>query len=365
MAALSMATVTEHKNPGCGRMGVRECGFTVVGFSIGQNVMSTGPGVSRRVSWRAVFAYGGAVAMTPYLLIKIFWIAGALSGLLPGTEHMSVTAFVVLNLVTAGMAAAGIALSLALIRPWGERIPAFVVLSCAWIGCGFLLPMVPYAVVDSLISAGNRASGGASPGIPAWEASLIEFSFLGMGVCLAVALPFYLRARWPAAFAGRIEDRVGARSRFPGHRPGTVMIALTGTLIVGVLDLYWAAGGTIGLRYPEARELAWRLQNGNTALWSIAGAGSLWIIARARPSIPAWIPFSAGWLVSGFLVAWGCWKLPFVMYQAASPDPGTPWPERLDVAAAQFLLGAVSGSAMLGAVLRAYRTRRPEPVATH
>jgi hypothetical protein len=229
-----------------------------------------------------------------------------------------------------------------------------VVLSCAWIGCGFLLPMVPYAVVDSLISAGNQASGGASPGMSAWEASLIQFSFLGMGVCLAVALPCYLRARWPAAFAGRIGDGGTA-----GYRPGVAMTALAGTLIVGVLDLYWAAGGTLGLLHPQARELDWRLQTGNTAVWSLAGAWSLWVIARARPPMPAWIPFSAGWLVSGFLVAWGCWKLPFAMYQAVSPDPGTPWPERLDVAAAQLLLGAVSGGAMLVAVLRACRPRRP------
>ncbi|MEU4220626.1 hypothetical protein [Actinoplanes sp. NPDC026623] len=292
--------------------------------------------------------------MTPYLLIKIFWVAGALSGLLPGTEHLSVAAFVALNLVTVGMAAAGIALSLALIRPWGERIPAFVVVSCAWIGCGFLLPMVPYAVVDSLIPAADPASGRASSGMPAWEAWLIQFSFLGMAVCLAVALPLYLRARWPAAFAGRIGDGGTARRLIPGYRA-----AVAGTLMVGVLDLYWAAGGTIGLRYPQARDLAWRLQTGNAAVWSIAGAWSLWVIARARPSMPAWIPFGAGWLVSGFLVAWGCWKLPFAMHQAVSPDPGTLWPERLDVAAAQFLLGAVSGAVMLAALLRACRTRPP------
>ncbi|TWG12551.1 hypothetical protein FHX34_105418 [Actinoplanes teichomyceticus] len=34
-----------------------------------------------RVPVRAVFAYGAALAMTPYLLIKISWVTGALSGL--------------------------------------------------------------------------------------------------------------------------------------------------------------------------------------------------------------------------------------------------------------------------------------------
>ncbi|WP_432987157.1 hypothetical protein [Dactylosporangium sp. CA-233914] len=305
-----------------------------------------------------VFAYGAALAMTPYLLIKISWVVAALSGLLPRAEHLSVAGFVVLNTVTIGMAAAGIALALALVRPWGERIPALVVLSCAWIGCGFLVPMTPYAVLDTLLSAGDEASGSEASVMPSWEASLIQVSFLGMSVGLAVALPFYLRARWPAAFAGRVGDGTAAVRPSGAYRPGAAMIALVGALVVGMLDLYWAAGGTIGLRHPAERELTWYLQAGNTGIWSLAGAWGVWVIARARQAVPLWIPVSVSWLVSGFLVAWGCWKLPFAVYQAVGSEVDTVWPEHLGVAAAQFLISIAAGTAMLSTVLHAYRARQ-------
>jgi hypothetical protein len=308
----------------------------------------------RDVSVRAVSAYGAALAMAPYLLIKISWVIGVWSDLLPRPEHWSVAGFVVLNTVTIGMSATGIALALALIRPWGERIPGVVVLSGAWIGCGFLVPMIPYAMLDTLVSAGNDASGTDTSVMPGWEGSLIQTSFIGMGVGLAVALPFYLRARWPAAFAGRVTDGRPADV----FRPGRTMLALGGTLVVSVLDLYWAAGGTIGLRHPAARELTWHLQAGNAAIWSLAGAWGVWVLARGRPAVPLWIPVSAGWLASGFLVAWGCWKLPFAVYQAVEPETGTVWPEQLGVAAAQFALSVVAGAAMLSTVLRACRARQ-------
>jgi hypothetical protein len=322
------------------------------------NLVSAGRTASRRVPARAVFAYGAALAMTPYLLIKVSWVVGAVFGLTPRDEHLGVAGVVALNTVTIGMAAAGITLALALVRPWGERIPAFAVLSCAWIGCGFLVPMLPYAVLDSLISTGGSSSASADSVLPAWEYALLEVSFLGMGVGLAGALPFYLRARWPAAFAGRLGDGTAAVRPAGAHRPEATMIALVGTLVVGGLDLYWAAGGTIGLLHPEARELGWYLQTGNAAIWSFAGAWGIGVLARARPAVPLWIPMSVSWLVSGFLVAWGGWKLPFALLQAAGVDVGVVWPERPGLVAAQFVLSIVAGTATLGVVRQVYRARR-------
>ena len=160
--------------------------------------MSSGRNSGRRISVGEVAGYGAALTMTPYLLIKVSWVVGALSGLWRRTDQLSVAGFVVLNVVTIGMAATGIALALALVRPWGQRIPAFVVLSCAWIGCGFLVPMIPYMLLDTLLTrAGTSAPEPSS--MPAWEGPLIEVSFLGMALGLAIALPFYLRGRWPAA----------------------------------------------------------------------------------------------------------------------------------------------------------------------
>ncbi len=295
--------------------------------------------------------------MTPYLLIKISWVVGALFGLFPRNERFSVAGVVVLNTVSIGMAAGGIALALALVQPWGERIPAFVVLSGAWIGCGFLVPMLAYATVDTLLSAGSETPAGQASVMPGWEYSLIQVSFLGMGVGLAVAVPLYMRARWPAAFVGRIGTEATAVPPNWSSRRAAALIAMVGAFVVGVLHLYWAMGGTIGLGHLAAREATWYLQTGNTGIWSLAGAWAGWIVARGRPAVPLWIPVGLSWLVSGFLVAWGVWKLPFAVVQILGVDVGAVWPERLSVAIAQMMLGVVAGVGMLLAVLDLYRSR--------
>jgi hypothetical protein len=329
--------------------------------------VSAGRNEGRRISVGTVAGYGAALTMTPYLLIKISWVVGALSGLLPRTDDLSVAGFVVLNMVTIGMAATGIVLALALVRPWGRRIPALAVLPCAWIGCGFLVPMIPYMLLDTLLSTGASTSDSDSSIIPAWEGPLIEVSFLGMGVGLAIALPFYLRGRWPAAFAGRVTRGGAGVSPSEAHKPRAAMIGALGAVVVGALSLYWASGGTIGLRHPGARELGWYLQVGNSGIWALAGAWGVWVLLRARSAMPLWIPVIVSWLASGFLVAWNCWKLPFALYLAIEPDVGTVWPEQLGVVAAQFLLSIAAGIAILITIVRTYRRRqslsesRPSP----
>ncbi len=320
--------------------------------------MSTGRTGRRRSSIGEAAGYGAALTMTPYLLIKMSWVAGALSGLLPRTEQLSVAGFVVLNIVTIGMAATGIALALALVRPWGQRIPALAVLSCAWLGCGFLVPMIPYMLLDTLLSTGGATSGPESSTMPSWEGPLIEVSFLGMGLGLAISLPFYLRGRWPAGFAGRVRRGDASVGPSEAYQPRLAILAVLGAVLVGVLNLVWAVGGTIGLRHPGARELDWYLQAGNSGIWSLAGAWGVWVLLRARSAMPLWIPVTVSWLASGFLVAWGCWKLPFELYLSAGSEVSTVWPEQLGVAAAQSLLSIAAGTAILRTVLRNYRARR-------
>lgn len=141
-------------------------------------------------------AYGAALAMTPYALIKISWVVGALAGLLPIGDGFRLTGWLVLNTATIGMAGIGIAMALALVRPWGTRIPGPLVVFVAWVGTGFLVPVLPFAVLDSLLGLSDgepRSEDDPGPAMPGWEAALIQISFVGMGLGLAVALPAYLR----------------------------------------------------------------------------------------------------------------------------------------------------------------------------
>lgn len=79
--------------------------------------------------------------------------------------------------------------------------------------------------------------------MPAWEGFIIV-GFVGMALGLAIALPIYLRERWPRALEGRL----------PAGLPGPAFIvppylfrtALIGSLASGVEHLYSGAGGSVG-----------------------------------------------------------------------------------------------------------------------
>ncbi|MFD8939586.1 hypothetical protein ACFV0R_30785 [Streptomyces sp. NPDC059578] len=299
-------------------------------------------------------AYGAALALAPYLLIKVSWVVGSLLGLLPVGAGFGKAEWVVLNSATIAMAGVGIAVALALVRPWGMRIPGAPFVFCAWVGTGFLVPVLPYAVLGSLLgSADDRRETGTDPGpsMPGWEAALVQFGFVGMGLGLALALPAYLRRRWPDAFVGRLGQ--GGRDAF-GVPPWVVVVGAT----VGLVWLYWAVGGTVGVARPGERDLAWNTLSGLLGLWALVASVATWAVLRGRPAgIPRWGPMALGWLGSGSLFAWSGWKLPFTLYLAVAQPADAALPENLALAAVLHLAAVGAGAAMLRALVRA----RPAP----
>ncbi|MGW7004253.1 hypothetical protein ACWGCW_15900 [Streptomyces sp. NPDC054933] len=297
-------------------------------------------------------AYGAALVLTPYLLIKVSWVVGSLAGLLPTGAGFGKTGWVVLNTATIGMAGIGIALALALARPWGMRIPGAPLTFCAWVGTGFLVPLLPYAVLSSLLeSAGGKPQQGGGddgPQMPGWEGALVQISFVGMGLGLAVALPAYLRRRWPDAFAGRVGDGGdGLRSMPP-------WMAVVGAAL-GLIWLYWAVGGTAGVAHPAERDASWRLLAGVDGLWALVASAATWTVVCARPArLPCWFPKALGWLGSGSLFAWSGWKLPLTLYVAVASPVGTVLPENLAVAVVLHVAAVGTGAAMLWTLVRAH-----------
>ena len=254
-----------------------------------------------------IAAYGAALALTPYLVIKVSWVAGALAGVLPTGDGMRTSEWVALNLATIVMSGVGIVVALALVRPWGLRLPARLLVAGSWIGAGFLVPLLPYAVVGLVdIDAGS---------MPVWEAALIQAGFVGMGLGLAVALPAYFRRRWPDAMTGRIGDR-----RLDGPLVGWSVAAAAGLAAIwtyAALD----SGMMLGLLF---------------AAWALAAAVAVWCLVAGRPSsAPRWIAMTVAWLGSGSLFAWSAWKLPL----SSLVDTGAPvW---------TFVVGILVGAVML------------------
>ncbi|MGP4018780.1 hypothetical protein [Saccharopolyspora sp. 5N708] len=296
-----------------------------------------------------VAAYGAALALTPYLLIKVSWVIGSLLGLLPVGTGFGKVEWVVLNSATIAMAGIGIAVALALVRPWGMRIPGAPLAFCAWVGTGFPVPVLPYAVLSSLLGSadGNPDSGrDAGPSMPIWEAALVQIGFVGMGLGLAVALPTYLRRRWPDVFAGRLGDGGGGSPRVP---PWMVVVGAA----VGLIWLYWAVGGTAGVAHRGERDLNWHVLSGVFGLWAIVASAATWTAVRGRPAgVPRWIPMVLGWLGSGSLFAWSGWKLPFTLYLAVAQPADAGLPENLALAAVLHLAAVVAGATMLAALVR-------------
>ncbi len=304
-------------------------------------------------------AYGGSAAMAPYVVIKVSWVAGSLLGLAPVGAGFGLAEWVVLNTVTVGMAVIGITLGLALARPWGMRLPGAPLLFCAWVGAGFLVSMLPYAVADSLLSepdtsgsgTGSGSGGDSDPRMPGWEAALIQFGFIGMGLGLTLALPAYLRRRWPEAFTGR----AGAPSP-----PGRAAVALGAA--VGLLWLYWAAGGTAGLAHPDEARTTWRLLYGICGTWALVAASAVARPRRERPGrLPRWLATVLGWLGSGSLFAWSGWKLPFTLYVAIASPPDVVLPERLDLAITLHLCAVLAGGTMMWTLTRTPPRTAPAP----
>jgi hypothetical protein len=324
------------------------------------------PGIGARWSAARRFAgYGAASTMSLYLLVKVIWIIGTLLGDGPKDNDWGSADFVMLNTLTVGMAAIGVALGLALAQPWGRRIPTPPLVFVAWVGAGFLMPLLPFMVVSSVIGAAGVGTGGANDdtsggadAMPAWETVFMSIGIAGMALGLAVALPIYMRERWPHAFLGRLGDgppAVGS-ARAPGNG-FAVRAALVVSSGLGLLWLFWAIGGTLGLD-PAQRDLLdlnARLLTGSWGAWALIGAWSIWVITRQSAArLPLWIPTTLAFAASGSLFAWSSWKLPMAVWRPG--DYVTP--EYPVVAVIQHAMSISAGIAILTGLLRAHRAIR-------
>ncbi|MCI4063417.1 hypothetical protein MRQ36_12860 [Micromonospora sp. R77] len=291
-----------------------------------------------------VAAYGAAVAMTPYFVMKIFWTMDGLrgGGLHEGAwSHLD---WAVVNGLTVVMSGLAMLLGLALAQLWGLRVPAWLMLLPAWIGMGFLVPVIPLIPVLALITETGGTTGEAP--MSAGETALLSVSFAGFALGVAIAAPVYAARRWPEAFSGGAVSRLGLR---------VTMARLAAALCValGLPQLFWALGGTFGLNGATlaGRDVRWHLLTANGAVWALCAAAGLWRLTRRVSRATLLL----SWLASGFLFAWGSWKATFSFAVAPeSPSPEQPW-----VSTLENHFGAVAGLLILVVVLLTVAERRP------
>lgn len=296
---------------------------------------------TRWAAARRLGGYGAAASLSLYLVVKVVWIAAAMLGHVPA--HFGGADWIVLNAVTVGMSATGIALGLVLARGKRCRIPAAPLVFFTWMGGGFLIPLLPYILVSAVLGSGEKDSGGDAA--PSWETTFIGIGFTGMAIGLAIALPIYMRERWPAAFLGRLPDR----GRTAVGRARTAALLTAAPIIFWTL---WSAGAGLGLAHRDLVDLNGRLLLGDSALWALLGALSVLAVSSARPNMPAWPPMALGFTASGSLFAWGAWKLAVALLRPGGYTPA----EHPAAAIALNALAATAGFLMLNTLVTTLRT---------
>ncbi|MGP3929383.1 hypothetical protein [Nonomuraea sp. KM88] len=225
----------------------------------------------------------------------------------------------------------------------------------SWVGAGFLVPMLPYTVISGVLGV-LEADPGGGDGIASAareDTVFLTIGFTGMAVGLAVALPIYLRERWPRAFLGHVEDG-------PSRSSGLVTAAVVVAAGLGLLWSSWALGGTLGLdpAHREHGDLQGRLLNASAGLWALLGAWSIWAIIRRRPArLRRWVPVTLAFGASGSMFAWSGWKLPMVILRPG----GFVTAEYTMLAIVQHSLSIGVGLIFMAVVLRAARREDAAP----
>lgn len=157
-----------------------------------------GTGV-RGWSWTGAVwpGYAACVLALGYATEKIHWGLGGTVGLAsPDAFGDDVHLWTPGLGDTAVLALIGAGIALALVRPWGRRIPRWALLSAAALGSAMLVPVGVMGTVVTLRDLGELLSGGASIGLQPWV-FVIEYPwFLAWGLTLgSAAVCYHLRTR--------------------------------------------------------------------------------------------------------------------------------------------------------------------------
>lgn len=305
--------------------------------------------ISQLMRKRRLWGFGAAIAVTPYLLIKIAWTFG----LFMPTEQMGDPSWRTANAVTMVLAAVGILLALAFSMPWGERLPAWLVALPVWVGTGLLIPMLLLAPVLGPAAMIRDQQAGAT-NVWVYEQIFVMVSLIGVAICLPLALVGYAQSRWPEAFSGPIDIDL-----LPGNSQKLQItlarLVSAGCILLGFIKVFWAAGGTVGINPAmiDDRDVWWHLLSLSTGVWAFAGAWGLLVLTTRRGSKRFLPPMAAAWISSGMLFSYNLFNLLSATRPDAQPAPEYPIAQVLTNEA-----GSVLGVMMAMVILMVLHDRR-------
>ncbi|MFF0436691.1 hypothetical protein ACFYU9_31295 [Streptomyces sp. NPDC004327] len=251
------------------------------------------------------------VACLPYIGLKVAWVAGSRVGIPAGSvllDHPTLMA--VANGLSVLADAVVVLLALLLTRPWGMRVPAWLLAFPMWAATGLLAPIMagyPGQLIVSLVGGGSGAPSptGKEPFLDAWVFPVVYGGFILQGLSLGTLFVLYARDRWGHLWAGRLgalpAGLMGPRTR---------AVAVTGAvlaLLPAALHTLWACGVTSGLSPAFAAEYDSDHATVDVvrALFLVLAAAITLCLARRRPAgLRVRTALAVSWVSSG---AAGCW----------------------------------------------------------
>ncbi|MFD5464039.1 hypothetical protein ACFWIQ_14650 [Kitasatospora sp. NPDC127059] len=250
-------------------------------------------------------------ATVPYLALKALWLTGHPVG---SGDPGGMDRLWLLNLLTVGMDAIAVALTLAFVRPWGRRLPAGLVAFPMWVATGLLgtiLVALPLYLLSTVVLGSERSTGqGDDNGLDSWVFAVVYGGFAAQGVALITAFVLYVRRRW----ATLLRARTGDLPHTPTLTVQRTLGCVAALLGVGVAAAraYWAAGGAAGvpIAMAEERSRGVAVMNTVTAAMAVAAPAALLILVfRIRPQRRLRGPLLVAWTAAGSLFGWGSWQL--------------------------------------------------------
>lgn len=256
-----------------------------------------------------------AAACLPYLTLKIAWIAGSTVGIPAGSELLDKRAtMAAVNSLTVLMDAAVIVLAFALTRPWGRRMPAWLVGLPLWAATGLLAPIVVGFPLQALISMFGGGGGGAADDdaqfLDEWVFTVVYVGFGIQALALGGLFVLYVRDRWGPLLRGRLGDLPPSPTA-PAQRVLAVLAAVVATAVAAV-HLSWALGSTAGLSdgYAGQRAADLHVNEGMQVAFALAAAAGVVLLAhRRRPRTRLTTAVALGWTGGSALAAWSGWML--------------------------------------------------------
>lgn len=198
--------------------------------------------VARTGPARAGAGVAGCAWALAYVPIHVYWaLTGGVWPLSELPESLTDSRWRQANWAASAVIIGAAALSLALVRPWGRRLPRPMLVGVAWVGAAFsVLHWVAFSAATVLNMAG--VTDGAVTSFDRYNLFVFEPWFLGMGILLAWAAVQNTRTNRDSA-----RSRPVATRRSPGGRVSAALIVGGSVVVlVGVMAFEAAAYAIAG-----------------------------------------------------------------------------------------------------------------------